>query len=769
MRRFPALLVSALAATSLITATAQGVSAAPGDATVKTAGMVAPSAVPNAQILRIVRVNKTSSFLVAGIDSTTAGANMYLWKLKEDLTLDTSFTPVDLGNDFEYPTASNSSCIANTNQNNQAGSCYRIESFVINETADSYAISFRRSLTASNNTTDLTAIAIGNLTTGAVSAKSNVFSYAGTTDYSTAFAAYNPSDPVGNSCKTAFGNTFQSVAYSNSYMDTYSLGIRPDSSIMISVKCVYSASTGTPPNVSMTEYTNVGYLALKPSGSALVVDTAWGTNGFAKIFDDPTKCAQTWGGNTLDTSITSNSSTKIYTVALLQLYPRVTTYPFGNSVTTYNGCATSGMAAYSSTILTALTASGKATASTTFNPYISPARWIIDASGRWTNTLMVGAGPTASTSLLRLTTKGEPDTSLGTNGQKTLTGLPATVTVNGSSVQMRYFFSGVATTASTTLFTGFSSTSTMGSGMINCSQPTNYETTTYPYYMTLESGLLTTYGTSGLGQGVTTQFSTADSCSGGNSSISFVNSKGQHAILQVTRAIGSQTAGLKLAVWAAAAGVTSGGDGTGIIGGSSSAGRTDTKVYSTRLPLSVQPNSALTVLTASQAKTLSVRTNTPQVCVGTTNSVLMLDTGRCSVRIVNTATNDVVRRLVTTVKKTDVAEGSIVTTSTPIMFKQAKTGLSKAAQAQVAALVSSATDAGRIVIVGHSAALGDTSPYTYAISRNRALAVKAAMVKAGVKTPIDIVAMGYSKPAKTSKTEAAQAKNRRVEVYIVPK
>jgi outer membrane protein OmpA-like peptidoglycan-associated protein len=46
--------------------------------------------------------------------------------------------------------------------------------------------------------------------------------------------------------------------------------------------------------------------------------------------------------------------------------------------------------------------------------------------------------------------------------------------------------------------------------------------------------------------------------------------------------------------------------------------------------------------------------------------------------------------------------------------------------------------------------------------------VKAALVKAGVKATIEIVAMAYTQPEKTAKTEAAQAKNRRAEVYIFP-
>ena len=116
MRRLSSIFISAAVAISGLTLTSTVASAAGGTATIKTAGMVAPSSVPNAQILRVLRLNNSNTFFIVGIDTNTAGANMHLWKIKEDLTLDTSFTPVDLGNDFEYPTASNSSCIANSNQ-----------------------------------------------------------------------------------------------------------------------------------------------------------------------------------------------------------------------------------------------------------------------------------------------------------------------------------------------------------------------------------------------------------------------------------------------------------------------------------------------------------------------------------------------------------------------------------------------------------------------------------------------------------------------------
>ena len=487
-----------------------------------------------------------------------------------------------------------------------------------------------------------------------------------------------------------------------------------------------------------------------------------------KTFDDPTKCSQPVFGSAPDSSLTSVTSEKIFSVTLVTTSPRVTTHPFNQNVTSYNGCNTSGIPNYTGSTLIAFKANGTISASTSFNTRLSIARWIIDSKGLWNNTIVSGSGSSATTSLFRLNLKGEPDTTLGANGQKPLANLPATVTVNGASVNMRYFFMGVATTATGNLFTGFTTTST-APNIFQCNnQAVDYAETLYPYYVNLESGLVTTYGTNGLGQGVTTQYSTADVCGNGSVGVAFVNSKGQLSSLQVTKAIGSQTVGIKYTVWNAAAGVTSGGDGSGVIGGGSTAGRVDTKVYSTKLPTAVQPDSALRVLTAKQAQDLDIRVSTPKICIALTTSVMMVNPGRCVVRIIDEDTKRVLRTMTTTVKKAEVEAGTTLTTDEPIMFRQANVRLSKQAQAQVAEIAEAAKTASRVVVIGHSAALGDVSAYSFAISRDRANAVKAALIKAGVKAPIETVALSYNQPETTKKTEAAQAKNRRAEVFIFP-
>lgn len=771
MRRLSSIFISAAVAISGLTLTATGASATTGGkATVTTAATVAPSAVPNATVLRIVRLNKTNSFFVAGIDASTAGANMHVWKLKEDLSVDASFKPVNLGDAFEYPTASNSSCMQSQSNVNNSWNCYRIESLTVNETANTYVVSYTKRVSVGSGSSqrdqEIGSIAIGNLTTGAAPATQNFFrstsrSYDPTQD----FAAYNASKLFGDSCTSAFGATFQGHPLENTYSEGFNTMIRPDASVVLGISCNYSTNTGS----SWTEYRNSALVAVKASGSGVVIDTTWGTNGVLKTFDDPTKCGNAWPMGSIDTSITSNSSPKIFTMLWKQTFPRQSRWPGGMNQNngTYSGCSTSAAPSYTSSELVSLKADGSTLATANFTSQMGPGRWIIDSSGRWNTISMSGMGQTPTYSLLRLNTKGELDTTNGPDGLKTLTGLPTSVDVNGTKVTMRYSILGIATTAKGFLFSGFSSTSTMPSSFICNATPTNYQTTVYPYFMTVEEGLVTTYGTNGLGEGVTTQYTTE--CNSGGQSISFINAKGQHASIILTKAIGTQTAGIKYTVWDAAQGVTSGGDGTGVIGAGSPAGRVDKKVYSTRLPAAAQADSALTVLTAKQAEDLDIRTNTPRICIALTTSVVMVNPGRCTVRIIDEDTKKVIRTMTTVVKKSEVEDGTTLTTDEPIYFRQASVRLSKNALAQVAELAEAAKDASRVVVIGHSAALGDVSQYSFAISRNRANAVKAALIKAGVKAPIEIVAMSYSQPEKTAKTEKAQALNRRAEVYIFPK
>ncbi|NDG67307.1 MAG: OmpA family protein [Actinobacteria bacterium] len=146
--------------------------------------------------------------------------------------------------------------------------------------------------------------------------------------------------------------------------------------------------------------------------------------------------------------------------------------------------------------------------------------------------------------------------------------------------------------------------------------------------------------------------------------------------------------------------------------------------------------------------------------------MLLVNSGRCSVQIIDQDTKAVLRSMSTTVKASDVRVGSVPTVASPVMFTQASAVLNAAGLAQVQKIAKAAKNASRVVVIGHAASLTNISEFRFAISRERATTVKAALIKAGVTAVIEIVAQSDNQPVKTAKTASAQAKNRRADVYI---
>jgi outer membrane protein OmpA-like peptidoglycan-associated protein len=242
--------------------------------------------------------------------------------------------------------------------------------------------------------------------------------------------------------------------------------------------------------------------------------------------------------------------------------------------------------------------------------------------------------------------------------------------------------------------------------------------------------------------------------------------------------------------WDAATGVTGGGDGASAVNTAPTPtttvapttttttiapvaaaarvtpNRIDSVVYSKKLPAAVQTNTALKVLSTKEAADLDIRTVTPKVCVGLATSVLLVNSGRCSVQIIDQDTKAVVRSMSTTVKASQVRVGSVPTVTSPVMFARASAVLNAAGLAQVQKIAKAAKNASRVVVIGHAASLTNVSEFRFAISRERAAAVKAALKKAGVTAAIEIVAQSDNQPNAMQKTEAAQVKNRRADVYI---
>lgn len=391
----------------------------------------------------------------------------------------------------------------------------------------------------------------------------------------------------------------------------------------------------------------------------------------------------------------------------------------------------------------------------------------LDAGGR---PLLVGTSfaDTSKIIIARIKTDGTLDTSAFASG---FTSLPIGAAPAGA-VSVNASIMGIITSAETVYISVLLSDVPQQS--FSCSSTTSlvfgYRTAVLSY----TKGYTATYGTNGVSERVIYNSPEKSICSfsSGGSSV---------AITGNPRIAYSNGTNLLYTEWqrpSDATGGSEGGTGTGgytkDTGGAPSSGessgatgatRTDKKIYK-KLPTTVQADTALKVLSAKDAKTLDIRTTTPRICVALTTSVLMVNNGRCIVRIIDEDTKKVLRTMTTTVKAAEVEAGSLLTTDEPIMFKMASARLSKAAQDQITELAKAAENASRVVVIGHSASLGDVSAYSYAISRDRANAVRAALVKAGVKATIEVVTLSYSQPISTKKTEASQAKNRRAEVYI---
>lgn len=76
--------------------------------------------------------------------------------------------------------------------------------------------------------------------------------------------------------------------------------------------------------------------------------------------------------------------------------------------------------------------------------------------------------------------------------------------------------------------------------------------------------------------------------------------------------------------------------------------------------------------------------------------------------------------------------------------------------------------AGSVLLIGHSGTLNGNSPANVAVSKARAESTLAALKSIGAQGPFAIAGVGALDPASNGKTEADQAKNRRVVIVLIP-
>jgi outer membrane protein OmpA-like peptidoglycan-associated protein len=197
---------------------------------------------------------------------------------------------------------------------------------------------------------------------------------------------------------------------------------------------------------------------------------------------------------------------------------------------------------------------------------------------------------------------------------------------------------------------------------------------------------------------------------------------------------------------------------------------TDAKVY-TKAPVKVASDSAINAMTAVEAKTFDIISKTPSVCLPNDNDLVFLDDGKCIATVVNEKTRKVLRTLRTTVVETDISElkvGNEIAVLSPLYFSAGSAIMKSTSAKRLSGLAITAKAAGSILIAGHSGNLMGNTPENQALSKARAAAVVVALKKLGTTAPIAIAAVGALDPESKGSTQAAQDKNRRAVVVLIP-
>ncbi len=197
---------------------------------------------------------------------------------------------------------------------------------------------------------------------------------------------------------------------------------------------------------------------------------------------------------------------------------------------------------------------------------------------------------------------------------------------------------------------------------------------------------------------------------------------------------------------------------------------TDTKIYS-RPPARVAAESSINVLTRAQNRTSDISTRTPSVCLPNDDELVFIDTGRCIADVVNTKTRRVIRTLRTTVIESEVSElnvGNEIAILAPIYFENGSSTLNIKAKRTLKNLTEQISAAGSVLVVGHSGTRNGNSPENVALSQARAQSTVAELRQMKAKGPFSVSGVGALDPARSARTEKAQAQNRRVVVVLIP-
>jgi outer membrane protein OmpA-like peptidoglycan-associated protein len=198
--------------------------------------------------------------------------------------------------------------------------------------------------------------------------------------------------------------------------------------------------------------------------------------------------------------------------------------------------------------------------------------------------------------------------------------------------------------------------------------------------------------------------------------------------------------------------------------------KTDAKVY-TIAPKEVAANSAISVLTPTQKLTMNLVTRTPDVCLPNNDDLVFLGKGQCITDVIHSKTLKVLRTLRTKVVGTKISQlrvGNAIATIAPIYFDFVSSKLNRNAVTRLKKIRSQISQAGSVLVVGHSGTINGNSPANIKLSQERAARVVTALRQAGSKGPFSFSGVGASAPSSPRSTLAAQAKNRRVIIVLIP-
>jgi outer membrane protein OmpA-like peptidoglycan-associated protein len=198
--------------------------------------------------------------------------------------------------------------------------------------------------------------------------------------------------------------------------------------------------------------------------------------------------------------------------------------------------------------------------------------------------------------------------------------------------------------------------------------------------------------------------------------------------------------------------------------------KTDAKVY-TIAPKEVAANSAISVLTPTQKLTMNLVTRTPDVCLPNNDDLVFLGKGQCITDVIHSKTLKVLRTLRTKVVGTKISQlrvGNAIATIAPIYFDFVSSKLNRNAVTRLKKIRSQISQAGSVLVVGHSGTINGNSRANIKLSQDRAARVVTALRQAGSKGPFSFSGVGASIPSSPRNTLAAQAKNRRVIIVLIP-